>query len=115
MTDGEAAEVRHSRRLIFQLPEVSVLRGSVGSYRPIIAGAKLREGINVILPRGTALQGVGLSSMRFHHTGGGPDDDKDRQEAWDHSKNHIPYWIDRRLTGLAGPDYDATISFGLPL
>ena len=25
------------------------------------------------------------------------------------------YWIDRRLSGLAGPDYDATISFGLPL
>ena len=31
-----------------------------------------------------------------------------------HRKNSIPYWIDRRLTGLAGPDYDATISFGLP-
>ena len=27
----------------------------------------------------------------------------------------ISYWIDRRLTGLAGPDYAATISFGLPL
>ena len=26
----------------------------------------------------------------------------------------IPYRIDRRLTGLAGPDYDATVSFGLP-
>ena len=26
----------------------------------------------------------------------------------------ISYWIDRRLTGLAGPDYDATISIGLP-
>ena len=31
-----------------------------------------------------------------------------------HGKNRIPYWIDRRLTGLAGPDYDATILFGLP-
>ena len=31
-----------------------------------------------------------------------------------HGKNRIPYWIDRRLTGLAGPDYHATISFGLP-
>ena len=29
--------------------------------------------------------------------------------------NRIPHRIDRRLTGLAGPDYDATISFGLPL
>ena len=27
----------------------------------------------------------------------------------------ISYWIDRRLIGLAGPDYDANISFGLPL
>ena len=31
-----------------------------------------------------------------------------------HGKNHIPYWIDRSLTGLAGPDYDASISIGLP-
>ena len=27
----------------------------------------------------------------------------------------ISYRIDRRLSGLAGPDYAATISFGLPL
>ena len=33
-----------------------------------------------------------------------------------HGKNHISYRIDRSLTGLAGPDYDATISFlGCPL
>ena len=44
----------------------TVVRGSVGSYRPVIAGAKLREGTTTILPRGRALQGVGLSSMRFH-------------------------------------------------
>ena len=31
-----------------------------------------------------------------------------------HGENRIPYRIDRSLTGLAGPDYDATISFGLP-
>ena len=31
-----------------------------------------------------------------------------------HGENRISYWIDRSLTGLAGPDYDATISFGLP-
>ena len=31
-----------------------------------------------------------------------------------HGENRIPYWIDRSLPGLAGPDYDATISFGLP-
>ena len=32
-----------------------------------------------------------------------------------HGKTRIPYWIDRRLPGLAGPEYDATISFGLPI
>ena len=49
-----------------------VVPGSVGSYRPVIAGAKLREGTTTILPlRGRALQGVGLSSMRFHPIGGG--------------------------------------------
>ena len=30
-----------------------------------------------------------------------------------HGKNRIPYRIDRRLTGLAGPESDVTISFGL--
>ena len=60
----------------------TVVRGSAGSHRPVIAGAKLREGITTILPRGRALQGVGLSSMRFHPTGGGPEDDKDGQVAW---------------------------------
>ena len=28
-------------------------------------------------------------------------------------RNRIPYWIDRRLTGLEGPDYGTTISFRL--
>ena len=32
-----------------------------------------------------------------------------------HGENRIPYWIDRRLNGLAGPDYDAIISFGMPI
>ena len=32
-----------------------------------------------------------------------------------HGENRISYRIDRRLNGLAGPDYDATISFGLPI
>ena len=31
------------------------------------------------------------------------------------ARNRIPYWIDRRLNGLAGSDYDAAISFGLPI
>ena len=32
-----------------------------------------------------------------------------------HGKNRIPYWIDRRLTGLAGSHDDATISLGLTI
>ena len=31
-----------------------------------------------------------------------------------HGDNRIPYWIDWRLTGLAGPEYHAIISIGLP-
>ena len=31
-----------------------------------------------------------------------------------HGKNRIPHRIDRRLTGPAGPEYHAIISFGLP-
>ena len=31
-----------------------------------------------------------------------------------HGKNRISYRIDQRLSGLAGPDYHAAISFGLP-
>ena len=68
--------VRHSRLIdlsvVRGVGSSTVVRGSVGSYRPVIAGAKLREGTTTILPRGRALQGVGLSSMRFHPTGGGP-------------------------------------------
>ena len=32
-----------------------------------------------------------------------------------HGKKRISNWIDRRLTGLAGPEYHAIISFGLPI
>ena len=65
----------------------TVVRGSAGSHRPVIAGAKLREGITTILPRGRALQGVGLSSMRFRPHWRGPEDDKDGQEAWFTARN----------------------------
>ncbi|MCY4527618.1 MAG: hypothetical protein OXD46_01125, partial [Chloroflexi bacterium] len=63
-----------------------------------------------ILPRGRALKGVGLSSMRFHPIGGGPKTTK-----MDNRKKRIPHWIDRRLTGLAGPEYHAIILIGLPI
>ena len=58
----------------------TVVPGSVGSYRPVIADAKLREDATTILPRGRALQGVALSSMRFRPTGRGHEDDEDGQE-----------------------------------
>ena len=32
-----------------------------------------------------------------------------------HGENRIPNWVDRRLNGLAGPEYHAIISFGLPI
>ena len=110
--------VRHSRWLIFQLSRcrfLDVVPGSVGSYRPVIACAKLRR----VQPRSCqegerALQGVALSSMRFTPLAGDRRR-KRRTRSMVHGKNRIPYWIDRRLTGLAGPDYAATISFGLPL
>ena len=68
-----------------------VVPGSVGSHRPVIAGAKLREEKTTILPRGRALQGVGLSSMRFHPIGGGPEDDKDGQEGCSTTANASLY------------------------
>ena len=79
----------------------TVVSGSVGSYRPVIAGAKLRENATTILPRGRALQGVALSSMRVHPIGGGPKDDEDGQEAWFTARIASLIGIDRRLTGLA--------------
>ena len=56
-----------------------------------------------------------MSSMRFHPIGAGPEDDEDGQESMVHGENRIPYRIDRSLTGLAGPEYHAIISFGLPI
>ena len=53
--------------------------------------------------------------MRFHPIGGGPKTTKMDKKGALRLQKRISYWIDRRLSGLAGPDYDATISFGLPL
>ena len=93
----------------------TVVRGSVGSYRPVIAGAKLREGTTTILPRGRerSKESACLQCAFTHWRGS--EGRKDGQESMVHGKNSIPYWIDRRLTGLAGPEYHAIISFGLPI
>ena len=66
------------------------------------------------LPRRRALQGVGLSSTRFHPIGGGTSRRQRRTRSMVHGRNRIPYRIDLRLSGLAGTDYNATTSFGLP-
>ena len=50
----------------------------------------------------------------FTPLAGEPEDDKDGQEAWFTARIASPHRMDRRLTGLAGPEYHATISIGLP-
>ena len=72
--------VRHSRWLIFQLSEVQLsvrfLDGCSRECWIVSAGYRRRQaegGYNHdFAKRESALQGVGLSSMRFHPIGGGP-------------------------------------------
>ena len=56
--------------------------GSVGSYRPVIAGAKLREGTTTILPRRESAPGSRLVFNALSPHSRGPEDDKDGQETW---------------------------------
>ena len=59
----------------------TVVPGSVGSYRPVIAGPKLREGTATILARGgERSRESSVSSMRFHPIGRGHEDDEYGQE-----------------------------------
>ena len=92
----------------------TVVRGSVGSYRPVIAGTKLRESTTTIVPRGRE-RSRESACLQCAFT---PLEGARRRQRWTrsmvHGKKRIPYWIDRRLTGLAGPEYHAIISFGLP-
>ena len=67
----------------------TVVPGSIGSYQPVITGAKLREGTTTILPRGRALQEVGLSSMRFQPTGGGPKTTKTDKKHGSRQEPHL--------------------------
>ena len=68
----------------------TVVPGSVGSYRPVIAGAKLREGTTTILPRGgeRSRESACLQCAI--------------RQRW--TRSMVQLRIDRRLT-LAGPDY----------
>ena len=92
-------------RVIRGVGSSTVVPGSVGSYRPVIAGAKLREGTTTILPRGgERSRESACLQCGFTTLAGGR-----RRQRWTrnmvHGKNRIPCWIDRRLTGLAGPKY----------
>ena len=92
----------------------TVVPGSVGSYRPVIAGAKLREGTTTILPRrGKRSRESACLQYAFTPLAGARRRQR-RTRSMVHGKNRISYRIDRRLTGPAEPDYDATIAFGLP-
>ena len=68
--------VRHARRLIFHLSEVSVpgrlFPGVMESHRSVIASARLGERKTTILLRGRVLQEVALSSERLHPIYGNP-------------------------------------------
>ena len=90
----------------------TVVRASVGSYRTVIACTKLREGTTTILPRGRALQGVGLSSMRFHPIGGGPKMTKMDQKHGSRQGTH-PLLDRPEIDWPCRPEYHAIISFGL--
>ena len=92
----------------------TVVPGSVGSYRPVIAGAKLRENATTLLPRGGERSRESACLQCAFTTLAGGRRRQRRTRSMVHGENRIPYWIDRSLTGLAGPEYHVTISFGLP-
>ena len=92
----------------------TVFRGSVGSFRPVITGTKLRKGITKIVPRGRALRES--ACLRWAFT---PLAEARRRQRWTksmvHGKKRTPCWIDRRSTGVAGTEYHAIISFRSPI
>ena len=110
-----APGVSPTRAVARGLRRVASSAGRFGSYRPVIAGAKLREGYNHDLAKRESAPGSRLvfNALSPHWRG------TRRRQRWTrnmvHGKNRIPYWIDRRLTGLAGSKYHAIISFGLPI
>ena len=78
-------------------------------------GAKLREGTTTILPRGGERSRESDCLQCAFTPLAGARRRQRRTRTIVHGKKRIPCWIDRRLTGLAAPDYDATISWGCPL
>ena len=92
----------------------TVVRGVLDRIGPVIAGAKLRESTTTILPRGREHPRESACLQCAFTPLAGTRRRQRRTRSMVHGKNRIPYWIDRRLNGRAGPDHDATISFGLP-
>ena len=67
-----------------------------------------------IVPKGRALQGVGLSSMRFHPIGGGPKTTKTDKKHGSRRETHL--LLDRpAIDWPCRTRYHAIISFGLPI
>ena len=76
---------------------------------------KLREGTTTILPRGgERSRESACLQCAFTPLAGGRKRQR-RTRSIVHGKNRNPYWIDRRLNDLAGPEYHAIISFGMPI
>ena len=82
--------IKMGGRLVRHAYDLSVVRGvgswevvpeGVGTHRPVITGAKLRERRTTILPRGRVLQGVALSSEP-PPINRGPGDNKNGQRVW---------------------------------
>ena len=89
----------------------TVVRGNVGLYRPVITSTKLR-GHNYDITKRESAPGSRLVFDALSHWRE-PGDDEDGQHG-SRQESH-PLLDDRRLTGLAGPDYDTSLSFGLPI
>ena len=61
----------------------TVVPGSAGPYRPVVAGDKVSEGTTTILPRGGERSRESpCLQCGFTPLAGEPEDDKDGQEAW---------------------------------
>ena len=84
----ETAHMGNPGSVVRGVGSSTVVPGSVGSYRPVIAGPKLRENATTILSRGRALQGVALSSIRFHPIGGGPKTTKTDKKHGSRQESH---------------------------
>ena len=66
----------------------TVVPRSVGPYRTVITGAKLRERTATTMPRGRPLERVGLSSMRFHPIAGDPKTTKTDKKHGSRQESH---------------------------